>query len=349
MIEILDTTLREGEQTPNVSFTTFQKIEIAKLLDEFGVDFIEAGHPAISEKIENDVKAICKLKLKAEIVGHARATKEDIDKVFNCGCKWVGIFMGINDLSLRYKYHLTNQEAQNKFLDALRYAKQKGLKVRCSIEDGSRTDIEDWISFAKEVEKIGIDRFSVIDTVGAMTPRKIYDMVNAIKKEIKTDLNIHCHNDFGMAVANSLTAYEAGAKCLDVTVNGLGERAGIASLSTVTAALSVLYGIKKWNLKLLPKISKLVEKYSRIRVPVRQPVIGKNVFTHKGGLHSTAVLENPDVYEILHPEAVGNKRSIILGKFTSKKVLEEYLRKVNKNISQKEIDKTFKRIKSYKK
>lgn len=349
MIELLDSTLREGEQTPNVSFTTKQKIEIVKILDEFGVDFIEAGHPAISEQIANDVKKICKLKLKAKIVGHARATREDIDKVLECGCEWIGIFMGINDLSLKYKYHLTKQEAQNKFLDALRYAKQKGLKVRCSIEDGSRTNIKDWISFAKEAEKIGIDRFSVIDTVGAMTPRKMYDFVSTIKKEIKTDLNVHCHNDFGMAVANSLTAYEAGIKCIDVTVNGLGERAGIASLSTTSSALNILYNAKKWNLKLLPKISQLVEKDSGIKIPLRQPIIGKNVFTHKGGLHSTAVLENPEAYEILHPEIVGSERKIVLGKFVSKKVLEEYLKKINKNISQEEINQIFNKIKSYNK
>lgn len=347
--QILDTTLREGEQTPNVSFTTKQKIEIAKLLDKFGVDFIEAGHPAISERIENDVKAICKLKLKAEIVGHARATEEDIDKVLNCGCKWVGVFMGINDLSLKYKYHLTKEEAQDKFLDALRYAKQKGLKVRCSIEDGGRTTIEDWISFAKTAEKIGVDRFSVVDTVGAMNPRKIYDFVSVIKEEIKTDLNVHCHNDFGMAVANSLTAYEAGVRCIDVTINGLGERAGIASLSTISTALNVLYKVKKWNLELLPEISQLVEKYSGIKIPLRQPIIGKNVFVHKGGLHSTAVLENPDVYEILHPEIVKSERKIILGGFTSKKVLEKYLKQVNKNISQEEIDKIFRLTKSCKK
>ena len=349
MIEILDTTLREGEQTTNVSFTTEQKIEIVKFLDEFRVDFIEVGHPAISEKIADDIKKICKLKLKTKIVGHARATREDIDKVVECGCDWIGIFMGINDLSLKYKYHLKKQEAQEKFLYALKYAKQKGLKVRCSIEDGSRTKIKDWILFAKEAEKTGVDRFSVIDTVGSMTPRKIYDFVSTVKKQIKTDLNVHCHNDFGMAVANSLTAHEAGVKCIDVTINGLGERAGIAPLSTISTALNIIYGVEKWDLKLLAKMSYLVEQYSKIKIPLRQPIIGKNVFTHKGGLHSTAVMENPEAYEIIHPEVIGSERKIILGELTSKKVLEEYLRKINKNISNEEIDQIFKGIKSYKK
>jgi len=346
IVEILDTTLREGEQTLNVSFTTKQKIEIAKILDKFGVDFIEAGHPAVSKKVEKDVEAICKLKLNAKIIGHARAIKEDIDKVVDCGCEWVGIFMGINDLSLKYKYHLTKRQAQEKFLDALRYAKQQGLRVRCSIEDGSRTNIKDWISFAKKAEKIKVDRFSVIDTVGVMTARKMYDFVSTIRREIKTDLNVHCHNDFGMAVANSLTAYEAGVKCIDVTVNGLGERAGIASLSTISTALNVLYGVKKWNLKLLPKISKLVEKYSEMKIPLRQPIIGKNVFTHKGGLHAIAVLEDPSTYEILHPKVVGRQRKIVLGHFTSKMVLGEYLKKTIPKIKQFQIDKLFYRLKN---
>src|SRR3989338_767858 len=192
MIEILDTTLREGEQTPGVSFTTKEKIKIAKLLDKIGVDFIEGGHPTVSAKLEKDLKAICKLGLKAKIVGHARATKEDIDKVSACGCEWVGIFMGLNDLSLKHKYHMTKQEAETKFLDALRYAKQKKLKIRCSIEDGSRTNIEDWVSFAKKAEEIGVERLSVIDTVGVMTPLKMFRFIEEIKKEIKTDLNVHC-------------------------------------------------------------------------------------------------------------------------------------------------------------
>lgn len=272
------------------------------------------------------MRAIVKLKLKAKIIGHARATKEDINAVLECGCEWVGIFM----VSLKHKYHLSKEEAENKFLEALKYAKEKKLKIRCSIEDGSRTDINDWISFAKKVERIGIDRISVIDTVGAITPIKMFDFVSKIKKEIKTDLNVHCHNDFGMAVANSLAAYELGAKCIDVTVNGLGERAGISSISTICAALNVLYGVEKWNLKLLPKISKLAEKYTKIKIPIRQPVLGENVFTHKGGLHSTAVLENPDVYEILHPELFNRKRKIIIGNMSGKKVVEEYLKKSKK-------------------
>ena len=345
-IEILDTTLREGEQTNNVSFSTKQKIEIAKLLDKVGVDFIEVGHPAISRKIARDIKKICQLKLKAEIIGHARATREDIDKVLECGCSWVGIFMGINDLSVRHKYHMSKKEAQARFLDALKYAKQKGLKIRCSIEDGSRTKINDWINFAKKAERIGVDRISVIDTVGSMTPSKMHKLVKEIKKHIKTDLNVHCHNDFGMAVANSLAAYEAGIKCIDVTVNGLGERAGIASLSTICAALTVLYKINKWNLKLIPQISKLVEKYSKMDIPFRQPIVGKNVFTHKGGLHSVAVLENPKVYELIYPEIMGRKREIIVGKFTSKKVLRNYLEKNNKDICEKEVNKIFNQLKS---
>jgi len=345
MIEILDTTLREGEQTPGVSFTNSQKIEIARQLDLLGIDFIEAGHPAVSKKIERDVKSICRLKLKARIIGHARAKKEDIDKVRDCGCVWVGIFMGINNLSLKHKYHLSKEKARDNFLNSLSYAKQQGLKVRCSIEDGSRTPVNDWISFAKEAEKAGADRISIVDTVGAMTPLKIFNFVSNVKRSINADLNVHCHDDFGMAAANSLAAYEAGVKCIDVTVNGLGERAGIASLSTVISALDVIYGIKKWDLSLLPGLSKLIERFSKVRIRERQPVIGKNVFTHKGGLHSSAVLENPEVYEILSPETLGRERKIILGDFSGKKIIKKYLERTNKKLSKGRLESLFEKIK----
>ncbi|MCL5094022.1 MAG: hypothetical protein M1355_02735 [Patescibacteria group bacterium] len=342
MIQILDTTLREGEQTTSVSFNTNQKIKIAKLLDQFGIDFIEAGHPAVSQKIKEDVKTIVNLNLNANIIGHARATKEDIDAVLECGCKWIGIFMGLNDLSLEHKYHITREQAEKRFLDALNYAKENNLKVRCSLEDGSRTNFNDWINFAKKAEEIGVDRISVIDTVGAMTPLRIFEFIKKIKQEIKTELHVHCHNDFGMAVANSLTAYEAGVICIDTTINGLGERAGIASLSTICAALNVFYGIKKYDLTLLPEISKLIEQYTKIKVSARQPIIGENVFTHKGGLHSSAVLENPETYELISPEVVNQKRKIVLGNMVGKKVL----RKLNHKLPEEEINKIFYELKT---
>jgi isopropylmalate/homocitrate/citramalate synthase len=181
-----------------------------------------------------------------------------------------------------------------------------------------------------------------------MTPIKINEYIKAIKKEIKTDLNVHCHNDFGMAVANSLAAYEAGVKCIDVTVNGLGERAGLASLSTTVAALQLLYGTNRWDLKYLNKISRMVERLSGVTLPRRQPIIGEDVFTHKGGLHAIAVLENPEVYEVIHPEAVGRHRKIVIGSYISRNVLAEYLRSMNPVITDQEIDKAYTHIKEEK-
>jgi isopropylmalate/homocitrate/citramalate synthase len=149
--------------------------------------------------------------------------------------------------------------------------------------------------------------------------------------------------NYGLSVLSGKP--QAGAKCIDVTVNGLGERAGLASLATTTAALSLLYEVKKWDLTLLPKISKMVEKYAGVSLPLRQPIVGEDVFTHKGGLHAIAVLENPDVYEILHPEAVGKTRKIVIGSYTSKKVLAEYFKSINPLITDQEIDNAYKRLK----
>ena len=311
MVKILDTTLREGEQTPNVKFTLEQKVEIAKLLDKFGVDYIEAGMPIISQEDKEKVKAVVDLGLKAEIVGLARAKIEDIDAVVETGAQWVGIFCGINELSLEHKLDGKNkQEVYSIIEKSIRYAKSKGLKIRFTVEDATRTLIEDLIEVAILAEKSGADRFSIADTVGCASPETISEIISRLKKEVRTEIEVHCHNDLGLALANSLVAYRAKVDVIDATINGLGERVGLTSLQELSLALKLIYGENTKRLELLPELSHLTEVYSRIKLDGLRPITGRNAFTHTAKLHKEAVIKEPSCYEFINPEIIGRSRNL---------------------------------------
>ncbi|PIY59805.1 homocitrate synthase [Candidatus Woesearchaeota archaeon CG_4_10_14_0_8_um_filter_47_5] len=325
--EILDTTLREGEQTPGVSFTIEQKLEIAKVLDEFGVDIIEAGHPLITPHTSQAVKAIAHEGLKAGILAHCRAQTKDIDAALDCDVSWVGIFFCVSDKSLEERFRKSEEQAIDIITTAVQYAKDHGLKVRYTPEDTVRSAFERVVKVSQAAQKAGVDRISVADTGGVMTPRAMYAYISKLNKHLSVSLNVHCHNDLGMATANSLAALEAGAKLVDVCVNGLGERTGIAPLAEVTTALKVQYRAKNnWKMEILPELSELVEQYSGIPIPRQAPVVGKNAFTHNAGLHVSALLINPYHYETIPCSLVGRKREIVIDKMASKEAVAFKLR-----------------------
>ena len=256
-IQILDSTLREGEQTPGVSFTSEQKVAIAKRLDAFGVDFIELGHPAVSPDVYEAVEVLNDLDLNAIKMAHGRAVKSDINDAVAIGVPWMGIFFGTSPLSLKHKFNVIKSEALKRIESTVKYGKDKELKLRFTAEDASRTDLDFLVEVGQLVQKSGADRFSLADTVGCLTPTKTKKLVGRIVSEIDLPIHVHCHNDFGMATANALSAMEAGAQCVDVTVNGLGERCGLPPLSEVTTALAELYKVNgNWDLGLLPELSK---------------------------------------------------------------------------------------------
>lgn len=303
MVKILDTTLREGEQTQGVKFSLEQKVEIARKLDEFGVDYIEAGMPIISDCDFQAVKAVADLVLRAEALGHARANLGDIDAVGKSGCKWVGIFCGINDLSLAHRIHERSRSGvYEKIANSIRYAKQRGLKVRYTVEDATRTELCHLIQIVKFAEREGANRFSIADTVGCASTEIMSELVSRLKKEVKIPIEVHCHNDLGLALANSLAAYKAGADIIDTTVNGLGERAGITSLQELSLALSHLYNQNdRRNLSMVTELSELVARCSGVRIDALRPVTGENAFTHTAKLHRDAVAENPLCYRFIDP------------------------------------------------
>ena len=254
-IEILDSTLREGEQTPGVSFTVGQKIALAKRLDTFGVDFIELGHPAVSPDVYEAVEALNDLDLNAKKMAHGRASKSDINDVTAIGVGWMGVFFGISPLSLKHKFNVTKSEALIRIETAVKYGKDKGLKLRFTAEDARRTDLDYLIQVGQLVQNAGADRFSLADTVGCLTPTQTKKLVSRIVSELDIPVHVHCHNDFGMATANALSALESGAQCVDVAVNGLGERCGLPPLAEVVTALTNIYKINgNWDLGDRPSI-----------------------------------------------------------------------------------------------
>ncbi len=328
-IRIFDTTLRDGEQSPGVTVTPEQKVHIAQKLDELGVDAIEAGFPMVSAGEMHAVKTIANSGLKAEICGLARAVDADIDAAIKCDLKYVHTFIATSDIHMQYKLKMTREQVLERALHAVDYAKKHGLKVEFSAEDATRSDRAFLIKVFSAVAQAGADRVDIPDTVGYATPEYIRELVEEVSAATKLPISMHCHDDFGLAVANSLAGINAGAICAHVTINGLGERAGNASLEEFVMALQCLYH-KKHNIKteLLYETSKFVSNTMGIIVQPNKAIIGENAFGHESGIHTHGIINNPLTYEPISPELVGRKRWLQAGKHAGahgiKAMLEEF-------------------------
>ncbi|CAB3289706.1 putative homocitrate synthase AksA [Methanocaldococcus lauensis] len=316
-IYIYDTTLRDGEQTPGVCFTKEQKLNIARKLDELGIKQIEAGFPIVSEREAEIVKAIANEGLNADILALCRTLKKDIDKAIDCDVDGIITFIATSPLHLKYKFNGKSLDDILKMgVEAIEYAKEHGLFVAFSAEDATRTPIEDLIKVHRAAEESGADRVHIADTAGCATPQSMEFICKKLKENLKkAHIGVHCHNDFGFAVINSIYGLIGGAKAVSTTVNGIGERAGNAALEELIMALTVLYDVDLGlNLEVLPELCKMVEEYSGIKLPKNKPIVGELVFSHESGIHVDAVIENPLTYEPFLPEKIGIKRNIVLGK-----------------------------------
>ncbi len=323
-----DTTLRDGEQTPGVSFSPEMKLEIAIELDALGIEEIEAGFPVVSPGEFKAVRMICKEGLSSKIFALSRARISDIEAAIDAGVEGISLFTSISPVHLKYKMRRPKEEVVRSALEALEFAKDHGLFVSFSSEDATRTPLGELFALYRMAEERGADRVHISDTVGVATPQAYQHIVGFFRKVLKsgTQIGVHTHNDFGLATANALAGAVAGADMVSVTVNGIGERAGNASLQEVALALEVLYGIDSGidKSKIL-KLSRLVEEYSGIKIPENKPVIGKNAFRHESGVHVDAVLRNPLTYEPFLPEVIGQRREIIIGKHSGRHALEKKL------------------------
>ncbi|MEM2727432.1 MAG: 2-isopropylmalate synthase, partial [Archaeoglobaceae archaeon] len=272
-VRIFDTTLRDGEQMPGVSLPPVYKVQIAKALDRLGVDVIEAGFPAISKGEFEAVKEISSLGLKSEICGLARIVKEDINSAIDSGVDMVHVFTPTSKIQVEHTLKLSRDEIIEKSVECVEYVKAHGLKCMFSAMDATRTEIEYLKRIYKAVESAKVDIINIPDTVGVATPFKFYDIVKKLREELKVLIDVHCHNDFGLAVANSYSAVLAGADEVQVTVNGIGERAGNANLEQVVMILHSLEGLRT-NIKteLLFDTSKLVERLTGVKMPPNTPI-----------------------------------------------------------------------------
>ncbi len=317
-ISVLDSTLREGEQHPGVSFTNKQRIQIAWMLDYFGVDQIEIS-PVISKDHQQATKTIIKQGLNADIVSHGRALKKDIDISLNCDASWCAAYLAISDVHLKDKLRISREEALKRAVETVEYAKSHGLKIRFTIEDGSRAEPKFLIQVCKAIEEAGVDRISLPDTVGIMRPIGMYNFVKMVRNEVDTPLDAHVHNDIGFALANAFAACDAGVDQIHTTIDGIGERTGIPSLAEVAVALTYLYkSPNDFRLDMLVDLSRLIEQYTTIKPYDSKPIVGSSAYKHKAGTHLAAILRNPAAYEPIPPRVVGNRRKIVFGELAGK-------------------------------
>lgn len=316
-IIIHDATLRDGEQTPGVVFRKHEKLALAKALDEIGVDRIEAGMPAVSSEDMEAVKAIVNLGLKAKIMVFSRAMAADIDKAVEAGVDGIVLEVPAGLPRLRYQFNWGVEELVKRTVDAINYAKGKGLYVSYFPYDTTRAEMNFLETLLKEVmDKSRPDSIAVVDTTGCALPESIKFMVQEIKKITNTPIEIHAHNDLGLGVANSLAAVEAGAEVVHVCINGLGERCGNAALDEVVVCLKTLLGFDMDRIKYhqLNELSRLAERYSGIKPAANKALVGNLAFTRESGLGVDVFQKEPRVAFSIHPEFVGSKFEFVLGK-----------------------------------
>jgi len=325
-VYVFDTTLRDGEQTPGVTFTIEEKISIARQLDRLGVDIIEAGFPITSKGETESVKRIAAEGLEARICALARPTKEDIDKALGCGVDYVHIFIATSDIHLEHKLRMSREEVEQQSVEGVEYAREHGATVEFSPEDATRTEIGYLKEVCVAVSEVGAEMINIPDTVGVMTPRLTFEFIRDIKSVTAVPLSIHCHNDFGQATANSLAAVEAGAEQVHVCVNGLGERAGNASLEEVVMGLIAQYGVDtRINTREIAETSDMVQRLTGLYLPPMTPIVGDNAFAHEAGIHVHGILGHPGTYEPLTPEVVGRRRRFVAGKHTGRHAIDAML------------------------
>lgn len=310
--QIIESTLREGEQFANAFFTQAQKIEIARLLDEFGVEYLELTTPLASPQSERDCRAIAKLGLKAKILTHTRCTLKDVRRAVETGVNGVDVVIGTSSQLREFSHGKSIPKIIDLAQEVLEYLKTQDVEMRFSTEDSLRSNPDDLFAIYEAVDSIGIDRVGIADTVGIGTPMQVYNLVSKLRQRVKADIEFHGHNDTGCAIANAHAALDAGATHVDTSVLGIGERNGITPLGGLIARLYAIDPdlVRKYDLPLLVRLDQRIAELIEVDVPFNNYITGFSAFTHKAGIHAKAILNNPSTYEILCPEDFGLNRYI---------------------------------------
>ncbi len=322
-IKIDDTTLRDGEQTAGVVFANEEKVRIARMLDEVGVHQIEVGIPAMKGDEKETIKHIAGLGLNASLLAWNRAVVDDVRHSLDCGVHAVAISMSASDIHIEHKLKKSRSWVLESIKKSVDFAKDNDLYVSVNAEDASRADLDFLVRFAKAARECGADRIRFCDTVGILDPFDTYNVISFLHKKVHMEIEMHTHNDFGMATANAIAGLKAGASYVNTTVNGLGERAGNAALEEVVMALKhIAHMDVGLHTERFRELSEYVAKASARTIPVWKPIVGANVFAHESGIHADGVIKNPINYEVFSPEEVGLERQLVVGKHSGGRTIQ---------------------------
>ncbi len=336
-LHLVDLTLRDGEQTAGVVFAQGEKVRIAKLLDAVGVGFIEVGIPSLGEEEQRSIRAIADAKLRAKLIALCRPNLDEIKLSAECGVNAVTVSISTSEVHLKSKLKKSRRWVLKSLTAAIEEARRLGLEVTASAEDSSRTDLDFLIQFAKTAKEAGAVRMRFCDTLSVLSPFQTYEVVEKLVSAVDIDIEMHTHNDFGMATANVLAGIRAGANYITVSINGLGERTGNAALEEVVMALKYLHYIDLGiPTKRFRELAEYVAEASGRAIPVWKAIVGNNVFAHESGIHADGVIKNPRNYEIFPPEEVGLTRQLVVGKHSGSHTIIHKFREFGIDLSQHE-------------
>ncbi|RNI12081.1 2-isopropylmalate synthase [Methanohalophilus sp. RSK] len=345
-VRFLDTTLRDGEQTPGVALTTEEKLWIARKLDEMGVHIIEAGSAITSEGERNAIRGITAEGLDSEICSYCRIMQQDVDYALECDVDSIHLVAPVSDLHINVKLKKDRQAVREMSTSVIEYAKDHGLIVEFSGEDASRADFDFLKTLYQDGIDAGADRLCYCDTVGMLVPEKTENIFSELSSACSVPVSIHCHDDFGLSVSNTIAALKAGAGEAHMTINGIGERAGNTSLEEVVMILEWLYdhrtGIKSEEIY---KTSRLVSRLTGIPVAINKSLVGGNAFTHEAGIHVHGLLADTSTYEPLKPEILGRERKIVLGKHAGKSSVTLALKELGLEVDDSQLNEILTRVK----
>ena len=355
-VRIFDTTLRDGEQSPGFSMTVDEKLRLARQLEELGVDIIEAGFPIASRGDLEAVRAVAREIRGCQVAALARAKKEDLDAALEAlepaQRPRLHVFLATSDLHLRAKLRMSRAQALEAISTMVAYGRQRCPDVEFSAEDASRSDVEFLGEVFAAAADAGATTLNIPDTVGYSVPEEYGEIFRRVRERLgsrKATLSAHCHNDLGLAVANSLAAVRAGARQVECTINGIGERAGNASLEEIVVALAVrqgAFGVKtNARLEKIYPTSRLLTAITGVAVPPNKAVVGANAFAHEAGIHQDGIIKNPLTYEIIPPEAVGvPSRQLVLGKHSGRNALRVRLKELGYDTTEEELAECYRRM-----
>ncbi|MFB6105369.1 MAG: LeuA family protein [Halobacteriaceae archaeon] len=346
---IFDTTLRDGEQSPRTSFSYDDKREIATLLDDMGTHVIEAGFPVNSDAEFEAVRDIAK-HTDTTVCGLARIVDKDIEAALDAGVGLVHVFASTSDVQIEDSMHATREAVLERSIESVERVAEAGVDVMYSPMDATRTDYDFLMEVVEAVSDAGADWVNIPDTVGVGTPTRFGALIADVVENTSAKVDVHAHDDFGLAAANALAGYENGASQAQVSVNGIGERAGNAAYEEVVMAAESLYGVDTGiDTTQITTLSRMIEDKSDIPVPPNKPVVGRNAFSHESGIHAAGVIENAETFEpgVMTPEMVGAERELVLGKHTGTHSVRERLRDAGFEPTENEVREVTRRVKDH--